>query len=174
MANSYRQYTLPLTLFYSVGQVLAMLLTSKLHIPPVFVLFLGGTLQIISFSLQSFVPYHSGAGKYGCEILAGTGFGTNIGLLVQVTPQLIRGKDQGKSPYEPHKEKVSFRQPHALRVRFRTNRYIHLNFTIQNFQAATYSDWLNPCYKGYFWPLFGGSYNIYTSELRTGRLIAGV
>lgn len=86
---------LPFTLFYSVGQVIAMLLMSKLQVPPVFVFFLGAVSQTIGMAVQAFIPFHAGAGKYGCEILLGVGLGANMGGLVQFTPQLIRGKDQG-------------------------------------------------------------------------------
>ncbi|TVY46233.1 Efflux pump FUS6 [Lachnellula cervina] len=85
---------LPFTLFYSVGQVIAMLLMSKLQVPPVFVFFLGAVSQTVGMAVQAFIPFHAGAGKYGCEILLGVGLGANMGGLVQFTPQLIRGKDQ--------------------------------------------------------------------------------
>lgn len=86
---------LPFTIFYSVGTILAMILTSKLHVPPVFVILLGAALQIISVAVMSCIPVRTGAAKYICEIILGIGVGTNIGVLVQLTPQLIRGKDQG-------------------------------------------------------------------------------
>ncbi|KAI4146673.1 MAG: hypothetical protein LQ340_005851, partial [Diploschistes diacapsis] len=85
---------LPFTIFYSVGTILAMILTSKLHVPPVFVILLGAALQIISVAVMSCIPVRTGAAKYICEIILGIGVGTNIGVLVQLTPQLIRGKDQ--------------------------------------------------------------------------------
>lgn len=86
---------LPFTLSYSVGQILAMILTSKIKVPPVFVLFLGAGLQIISTAVMAIAHIRTGGGKYACEIVLSIGLGANIGVLVQLTPQLIRGKDQG-------------------------------------------------------------------------------
>ncbi|KAH8645580.1 major facilitator superfamily domain-containing protein [Tricladium varicosporioides] len=85
---------LPFTLCYSVGTVSAMILTTKFHMPPVFILLWGTTLQIISTATMSMIPLRSGFGKYFTEILLSIGLGTNLGLLVQLIPYLIRGKDQ--------------------------------------------------------------------------------
>ena len=72
-----------------------MMLTSKLHVPLVFVLFLGAVIQIVGMAITSFIPLRTGAGRYGSEVLMSIGLGANLGVLVQATPQMIRGKDQG-------------------------------------------------------------------------------
>ncbi|KAL9106453.1 MAG: hypothetical protein Q9227_008541 [Pyrenula ochraceoflavens] len=45
-------------------------------------------------AVMSLIPERTGAGKYVSESVLSIGLGTNIGVLVQLTPQLIRGKDQ--------------------------------------------------------------------------------
>ncbi|PQE25650.1 efflux pump antibiotic resistance protein [Rutstroemia sp. NJR-2017a BBW] len=57
----------------------------------------GASLQIISMAIQSLVPFNTGAGKYGFEILLSIGLGASMGMCVQLTPQLIRGKDQANA-----------------------------------------------------------------------------
>ena len=86
---------LPFTLCTSVGIVFANVLASKLRVPYVFVLLLGAIFQITSTALMSELPTEPGSKNYGYEVLLALGLGLNLGMLVQLTPQLILGEDQG-------------------------------------------------------------------------------
>ncbi|MCJ1358859.1 MAG: hypothetical protein MMC33_008859 [Icmadophila ericetorum] len=85
---------LPFSVCVSVGTMIGNLLASRLRIPSVFVLLAGAIFQMTSAALMSFLPVIVSPKIYGYEALLGTGLGFNLGLLIQLTPDLIRGKDQ--------------------------------------------------------------------------------
>nr|POE79719.1 efflux pump apf11 [Quercus suber] len=87
---------LPFTLSYAAGTILSMILATKLKVPPVFVVLSGGILQSVATCVIALLPVRGGAGKYVCECISGVGAGQNIGVLVQLIPQLITGPDQGE------------------------------------------------------------------------------
>ncbi|KAF4637954.1 hypothetical protein G7Y89_g103 [Cudoniella acicularis] len=66
-----------------VGTALAMVLASKLHVTPVFILLIGAGLQIISTTIMTMIPIRKGDGKYFCEILLSLGLGTNTGVTLR-------------------------------------------------------------------------------------------
>ena len=75
--------------------MVAMMLTSKLHVPLMLVVWLGASVQTIGFCLLAFASVGMGTARYFCEIVIGLGLGAVIGVLVQFTPQYVRGRDQG-------------------------------------------------------------------------------
>lgn len=85
---------LPFTVCVSVGTMIGNVLASRLRIPLVFVLFAGAIFQTISAVFMSYLPATIGPKNHGFEALLGAGLGFNLGLLIQLTPDLIRGKNQ--------------------------------------------------------------------------------
>lgn len=75
--------------------MLQMLLTSKLQIPYLILLFLETVMQIVGYAITSLIPLNTGAGRYRSEVLMGTGLGLTFGVLGEAFPQLIGGRDQG-------------------------------------------------------------------------------
>lgn len=59
------------------------------------VLLLGASFQIVNIPIQSTIPLHTGTREYCFEFLTNIGLFTTMKVLVQITRQLIRGKDQG-------------------------------------------------------------------------------
>ena len=73
---------------------MANILASKFRVPPIFILLAGAIFQVISTTLMSTLPVVAAPKIYGYEILLSIGIGFNLGTLVQMTPQVIPGKDQ--------------------------------------------------------------------------------
>ena len=61
----------------------------------VVVLLLGASFQIINIPIQSIIPLHTGTREYCFGVLTNIGLFTSMKVLVQITRQPIRGKDQG-------------------------------------------------------------------------------
>ena len=74
------------------------MIASKAKIPPIYLLFLGAALQTIGVTLLSTLPATIDVtnAQYGYEVLAGLGTGSNIGLLVFMTPSVVETRDRGK------------------------------------------------------------------------------
>ena len=89
---------IPFSIFVSVGSALSSVFSSRLKIPPVFVVLLGAIMQTVGTALMSTLPAAIGSRNYGYQILTSIGIGLNLTVLILLTPNLIRGKDQCKPP----------------------------------------------------------------------------
>ena len=85
---------LPFALTTPISSVLATIAASRLQVPPIFILFLGAILQTVGTALLSTSSITVGPATYGYETILGVGLGLNIGTVILLTPNLIRGKHQ--------------------------------------------------------------------------------
>ena len=89
-----RTRLLPFTLSISVDSALVSVLGCKLRIPPISVILFGSILQTVGAALMSTLLAEVNGKNYDYEALLGIGIGLNIGMIIVLTPQVIRGKDQ--------------------------------------------------------------------------------
>ncbi|MCJ1356673.1 MAG: hypothetical protein MMC33_006668 [Icmadophila ericetorum] len=85
---------IPFSIFVSVGSALSSVFSSRFKIPPIFVVLLGAVMQTAGTALMSTLPLEIGSNNYGYQVLTGIGIGLNLTVLILLTPNLIRGKDQ--------------------------------------------------------------------------------
>ena len=85
---------LPFILAIPISTAFASISTSKLRMPPIYLFALGCIFQSVGTGLMSTLPVNMGPKDYGYEVILGLGLGLNIGSVIIVTPNLIRGKDQ--------------------------------------------------------------------------------
>jgi hypothetical protein len=80
------------------GIVLASALTGKFHIPFLYPLIFGASLQIVGFGLLSTLPTakETWPGQYGYNVIAGLGIGISIGAFFAMGPVAVDKKDQRK------------------------------------------------------------------------------
>lgn len=90
---------LPFTSAAPIGSAISAWIAGKLKVPPLYLVICASGMQVIGFALLSTVPYSSDvtARQYGYEIIAGLGCGTNISLLVLMTPFSVAKRDKGMS-----------------------------------------------------------------------------
>ena len=89
---------LPFATISPFGTVIFVTIATKAKIPPIYLLFVGAALQTAGIALLATLPdtVDISPGQYGYEVLAALGTGSNIGLLVLVTPQVVEARDRGK------------------------------------------------------------------------------
>ncbi|KAF2230324.1 MFS general substrate transporter [Viridothelium virens] len=89
---------MPFTLAAPVGSVLAPTIIKAAKIPPIYLVLVAATIQVVGFALISTLPTHEAisASQYGYEIIAGFGCGINITLLILMTPYSVQLRDKGK------------------------------------------------------------------------------
>lgn len=90
---------LPLLLLSPVASALSGLFVSKLKIPPLYVLLLGGVLQVIGVGLFSSLnssDLHIPPKQYGYQVIMGLGFGFNLATILMMVTLVISEKDLGK------------------------------------------------------------------------------
>lgn len=90
-----RMFTL--LLLSPVATAFAGVLVSKLRVPPLYILFLGGCLQTIGIglfsSLDSSTPILPA--QYGYQVILGLGFGFNLSTILMMVPLVVTERDQG-------------------------------------------------------------------------------
>jgi MFS family permease len=81
---------------FPVGIVISSVLAGRLHVPFLYIIMLGTTIQIVGFSLLSTTPdtMDVWAGQYGYSVIAGLGVGITIGLYTFLVPLTIDKKEQ--------------------------------------------------------------------------------
>ncbi|KAJ5248561.1 hypothetical protein N7468_000012 [Penicillium chermesinum] len=84
---------LPFTLTIAFGSGLTGGLTARGRIPPIVVLLVATTLQVLGIGLLYSVPVnaHLPARIYGYQILAGLGTGLSLTTLLNIVPFLVEG-----------------------------------------------------------------------------------
>lgn len=87
---------LPLLLLSPVASATSGLLITKLKIPPLYILILGGSLQTIGVGLFSSLPSSDlqiPPAQYGYQVIMGLGFGFNLSTILMMVPMVVDEKD---------------------------------------------------------------------------------
>lgn len=93
---------LPLLLLLSpLATILAGILVSKLKIPPLYILVLGASLQMIGVGLFSSLGSSTSISpaQYGYQTLMGLGFGFSLSTILMMVPLVVTERDQGIACY---------------------------------------------------------------------------
>ncbi|KAF4960432.1 hypothetical protein FSARC_10492 [Fusarium sarcochroum] len=92
-------HTLPLLLMSPMATALNGLLVSKLRIPPLYTLFLGGSLQTIGVGLFSSLESSTSiaAAQYGFEAIMGLGFGFSLSTILMMVPMVVAESDLARA-----------------------------------------------------------------------------
>ncbi|KAF5539480.1 major facilitator superfamily transporter [Fusarium mexicanum] len=87
--------TLPLLLLSPLATAVNGILVSKLGVPPLYTLFLGGSLQTIGVGLYSSLKSSTSiaSAQYGYEAIMGLGFGFNLSTILMMVPLVVTEKD---------------------------------------------------------------------------------
>ena len=91
---------LPLLLLSPVASATSGLLITKLKIPPLYILILGGSLQTIGVGLFSSLPSSDlqiSPAQYGYQVIMGLGFGFNLSTILMMVPMVVDEKDMRRS-----------------------------------------------------------------------------
>ena len=88
---------IPFTLAAPVGSVVGPMIAKIGKVPPIYLVISASVIQVIGFALLSTLPASQSVSKaqYGYEFLAGFGCGTNITLLILMTPFSVEARDKG-------------------------------------------------------------------------------
>ena len=86
----------PLLLLSPVATAFAGVLVFKLRVPPLYILFLGGSLQAIEVDLFSSLDVFTSISpaQYGYQIIMGLGFGFNLSTILMMVPLVVSERDQ--------------------------------------------------------------------------------
>ncbi|KAK3390170.1 major facilitator superfamily transporter [Podospora didyma] len=88
---------LPLVLCSPFATVVAGFLVSKLRVPPLYVLLVGGILQTVGVGLFSSLDNASSfdipPSQYGYQVIMGFGFGFNLSTILMMAPLVVEQKD---------------------------------------------------------------------------------
>lgn len=92
---------LPFSLPCAIASALTGVLTSRLKVPPIYVLLWGAILQTLGLALSYGQPIGLDvlASQYGFEALAGFGVGLSLTTLLTVTPSVVQKSDLGRCPW---------------------------------------------------------------------------
>ncbi|KLO86312.1 Uncharacterized protein LW93_11086 [Fusarium fujikuroi] len=87
--------TLPLLLLSPLATAINGILVSKLGVPPLYTLFLGGSLQTIGVGLYSSLKSSTSiaSAQYGYEAIMGLGFGFNLSTILMMVPLVVTEKN---------------------------------------------------------------------------------
>ncbi|KAG8160023.1 hypothetical protein KVR01_010660 [Diaporthe batatas] len=87
---------LPLLLLSPFATILAGTLVSKLKIPPLYILVLGSSLQMIGVGLFSSLESSTSISpaQYGYQVLMGLGFGFGLSTILMMVPLIVTERDQ--------------------------------------------------------------------------------
>lgn len=88
---------LPFAFASPVGSIVSAMIAGKLKVPPIYLVLIASTLQVIGFTLLSTLPTSGGFlshAQYGYEVIAGFGVGVNISTLMLMTPFSVEKRDQ--------------------------------------------------------------------------------
>lgn len=90
---------IPFTVTIPVGTIFASTIAGNLKVPPLYVLLVGTSFQIIGFALLGTLPLTLDIPKqmYGFEFLAGWGCGMNFSLLFVMIPHVNEKRFHCKS-----------------------------------------------------------------------------
>ncbi|THV49260.1 hypothetical protein BGAL_0204g00150 [Botrytis galanthina] len=85
---------IPFTALIAFGSVIANVFL-KLHVPPIYLMFIGSCLQVIGVALLSTVSKdtHIDHAIYGYEVIAGLGIGIVIAMIIVVPPHVVEKRD---------------------------------------------------------------------------------
>lgn len=88
---------IPFNFLISVASVLVNIVAAKARIKPIYLLFIGSSLQLIGLALFTTISDTTGipAAIYGYEIIAGFGVGMVIGISLVIPPQVVETRDIG-------------------------------------------------------------------------------
>ncbi|KAI0097180.1 major facilitator superfamily transporter [Nemania sp. FL0031] len=87
---------LPLLLLSPVASALSGLFISKMGVPPLYLLIIGGSLQTIGVGLFSSLDSSNLAippAQYGYQVIMGLGFGCNLSTILIMVPMIVGEKD---------------------------------------------------------------------------------
>ncbi|KAI0399317.1 putative multidrug resistance protein fnx1 [Xylaria palmicola] len=86
---------IPFTAVIPIGSIFASILSGRFKIPPVYLLILGSTLQVLGFALIGTLPSTLDIPSriYGFQVLAGWGCGINFSLLFILIPFVNEKRD---------------------------------------------------------------------------------
>ena len=82
-----------------MGSVISANIAGKLKVPPIYLVILAYSIQVVGFGLLSSLPLSEiePHAQYGYQVIAGFGVGINISTLLLMTPFSIADKsDNGK------------------------------------------------------------------------------
>lgn len=93
---------IPFNFLIAVGVVVANVSAAKTRISPIYLLFIGSTIQLIGLALFSTLSSdsHIPSVIYGWEVLSGLGIGIVFGILLLIPPQVVEQRDLGM--HVPH------------------------------------------------------------------------
>lgn len=88
---------IPFNFLIALGTVVVNIVAAKARIPPIYLLFVGSTIQVIGLALFSTLSsdLHVPSVIYGWEVLSGFGIGIVIGILLLIPPQVVESQDLG-------------------------------------------------------------------------------
>ena len=88
---------IPFNFLIAFGIVVANISAAKTRIPPIYLLFIGSTIQLIGLALFSTLSSdpHIPPVIYGWEVLSGFGIGIVFGILLLIPPQVVEQRDLG-------------------------------------------------------------------------------
>ena len=116
---------IPFNLLISFACVVVNIVAMKTRIKPIWLLFIGSTLQVIGISLFATLSDHKtlNAPIYGFEIVSGFGIGMVIGILLVIPPQLVETRDLGNVEFsQEHQPPLFF---HAFKSSNADNSRFH-------------------------------------------------
>lgn len=90
---------LPLLLLSPVASASSGALVTRLRVPPLYLLIIGGCLQAIGIGLFSSLTSDSSSippAQYGYQVLMGFGFGFSLSTILMMAPLVVQQKDMGK------------------------------------------------------------------------------
>ena len=87
---------LPFILSVPFCSAFSTMASSKLRVPPIFILVAAFVFQIVGIALLSTISVDTPPQTYGYEAILGIGIGLNFGSVIILTPNIVRGKDQCK------------------------------------------------------------------------------
>lgn len=89
---------IPFTMCMPVGTVISAILTTRLHVAPIWVIMGGACLQTLGFALLGTLPVSLDipSRTYGFEMLSGIGCGINYTLVFLLIPYCLQVRDHGE------------------------------------------------------------------------------
>lgn len=97
-------HLLALTISTPLGSTIAVFLTQKAKVPPLYILIGSAVIQIIGLAIMSTLSTHTNTFQpavYGYEVIIGVGFGLNMGTVVLLAPLVFSKQDMGTEPSPP-------------------------------------------------------------------------
>ena len=92
-------HLIALTISTPVGSTIAVGLTQKAKVPPLYILLGSALIQVTGLALMSALSIHTRTfepAEYGYQVITGVGLGLSVGTVVLVAPLVMSKKDIGK------------------------------------------------------------------------------